>query len=681
MISAIDANQLNQNHYTDIGGPAITVGLFNYFGNGNKDLVVSCSIIPQGDNTKDLVVNQLHDPPALATVRRTIRTISGFTSFSTPHYVVSDINQTFTGSIRLELEPLASTGISTLFHKFGPGFANQNYQSSSFEASSLFVQTVAGRSKVGGIENITGRTIFGRTTLTPPLTGISNLNLSKFVSSGTAGIDEDIVYYTTEKHTKAPYLLMPNDKLFLSLSKYRSTFVSTSLSSNRPLSPYATTEPDGQYWFYHSSSHDVGISVGTIRLSLYGSLIKEGTEFHDTLNSRLDTDQVHEIIGAGPIVDEFDVFYSSELSGSSIDRFITGSILATTNDARQRIFSLSAPEIPTKFLLNGERGNPFDDRALSRFLTPSREVSTNFRNNQCMSSEERFWDSLVPDIIGVNQTNKGAVNTSLGFGATQITNQINLDTSFGGADLSWTKSFPFEPCYSTVPRVNQDKLRFRFSTTSTDSTARNVEGQFTVGIPEGGDGTIRYFVDGPVANFVSNNNSATYTQLLTGLSANDLFKVFFGIGELNTMYVPFGGTSAMGCTQFASFRIGAVDTGLNQRFLHKPVIRGWKYGLISGLPLFTKAVFRRDRYGFMRDMLEQRPDTKFSIQGTSINTADSVVRVSFVNSNNNVVLPEKTFSSNLSFEVTSSLPYFDGIVRNREEPISFAKANQSIVVI
>ena len=49
-------------------------------------------------------------------------------------------------------------------------------------------------------------------------------------------------------------------------------------------------------------------------------------------------------------------------------------------------------------------------------------------------------------------------------------------------------------------------------------------------------------------------------------------------------------------------------------------------------------------------------------------TTDSPVIVKFVDKDGKATKPENTWSSNLSFEATSSLPYFDGEVKNRTEP-------------
>ncbi len=683
MVSCIDENVIDPDYYTDIGGPAITVGLFNSFGT-TKDLILSATIVPSPDNVKSLTLNNVHNPPFSSSISRVIRTPSGFATFSTPGVVVNRPNTTtqqFSGSVKIEIEPFASTGISTLFHRLAPGFVEQLYFNSSFERSSIFIQTVCGRSKVGGLENLTGRTIFGRTTSTPSFVEIPNPSLSLHVASGTSGVNEDIVYYTTEKHSKAPYLLFPQDKLFLTLSKYRSAFVSSSNFSNPPSRSQATNEPNALYWFYHSSSHDVSIPTGTIRLTLYGSLVRENSEFHDTLNSRLDTEQIHEMIGSEPIVDVFDVFYSTELSGSTIDRFMTGSILTKTSLARQRVFSLSGIDDTRKTLVNGEKGVPFDDVSLSKMLTPRAEIATNFRNIQCSSSEERFWDSMVPNIIDITRINNGTIQVNSSFASTQVSNEISLDTESASCDKVWTKSFPFESKYSTVARVNQDKLRFKISN---DTVFRSVENQFTIGLRPGvvgGSPAGTNFSDTSPANFRDHKDTTGYSTLQTGLLTTDLFKIYFGIGDLNTMYSSSLGAGYIGSTQLASYRVKAHDQTQNWDYLHKPLIRGWKYGLASGLPLFTKAVFARNRYGFMRDMLEQRIDTKFLAQGMNIRATDSVIRVRFVNSSGDSVRPEETFSSNLSLEVTSSLPYFDDEVRNREEPIAFARANQSIVVI
>jgi hypothetical protein len=150
---------------------------------------------------------------------------------------------------------------------------------------------------------------------------------------------------------------------------------------------------------------------------------------------------------------------------------------------------------------------------------------------------------------------------------------------------------------------------------------------------------------------------------------------------------------------------GSADASRSVIFGISPEIRGWKYGLYNGLPSNSKAIFRRDRYGQVRDMLEQRPYTKFVNVNTSAldddamtnnnfdiqtesklnilkqvtSTGPSAAEVNFVRYRykkddrgigyiySEKVDPRLTISQNLSPEVTSSLPYFDGEAKLRQE--------------
>jgi len=58
-------------------------------------------------------------------------------------------------------------------------------------------------------------------------------------------------------------------------------------------------------------------------------------------------------------------------------------------------------------------------------------------------------------------------------------------------------------------------------------------------------------------------------------------------------------------------------------------VAGWKYGLYSAIPTKNKVIFRRDHFGHMRDMLEQRPFTKFSLEEKNTTTA-SPIKIRFV---------------------------------------------------
>jgi hypothetical protein len=212
--------------------------------------------------------------------------------------------------------------------------------------------------------------------------------------------------------------------------------------------------------------------------------------------------------------------------------------------------------------------------------------------------------------------------------------------------------------------------------------------------------------------------SSTYTNdfLMAGID-NVTVKTYSVAGDPNGPKI--GGNNY---PQFRTYRAdpranSAIleGTSLNQaatKVIHEanvfgvsPVIRGWKYGLYNGLPTNSKAIFRRGRFGQFRDMLEQRQYTKFvniddspasddattesgfnkfttsRLTRTTLSNevGPSVVSVNFFKQRyrkdgrgigtiyNEKVAPDLTTSQNLSSEVTSSLPYFDGEAKMRQE--------------
>lgn len=133
-----------------------------------------------------------------------------------------------------------------------------------------------------------------------------------------------------------------------------------------------------------------------------------------------------------------------------------------------------------------------------------------------------------------------------------------------------------------------------------------------------------------------------------------------------------------------------------------PIIRGWKHGLASGFPTYSRAMWRRNRFGQLRDMLEQRSYTKFVCDYESTIFANVAtpfgavqmvdekipaygqiepgpIDVKFVRRRykrdergigflyNESVTGELTLSQNTTSESTSANPYVDGIATMRKE--------------
>lgn len=294
-------------------------------------------------------------------------------------------------------------------------------------------------------------------------------------------------------------------------------------------------------------------------------------------------------------------------------------------------------------------------------------------------------------------------------------------------DRHWTKSFPFEPRYSKISR-NYSQNFNNIEATYSGSMVYDSETNFVkLPAPRKMNGLLVGTVgpqDGKVTNstksltsgmFIKNGENwehlwacdvssikkITYyynsggphvgTKSLTGSCGNqDMMKVLFGFGDSNTTFYSSSirnsndptGYARFGTNNWPEFRayyntdnndlpssyltnkIYEVLTG--STWAVSPVIRGWKYGLYSALPEYSSAYYRQGRYGQFRDLLEQRTFTRFFKQ-TSLNISetDPVVTVKFVDVDNNLTDPINTQSQNLSYEATSSLPFFDGSQRNR----------------
>lgn len=101
-----------------------------------------------------------------------------------------------------------------------------------------------------------------------------------------------------------------------------------------------------------------------------------------------------------------------------------------------------------------------------------------------------------------------------------------------------------------------------------------------------------------------------------------------------------------------------------------------RYGLLSIRLIGPSSVFRRDRFGQFRDMLEQSRDSKLLTNKKGKDSiGQSVVVATFVSASSDIATDGiYTQCSNLSFECTSSLPFTDAIARNRGDDVPATKA-------
>ena len=131
------------------------------------------------------------------------------------------------------------------------------------------------------------------------------------------------------------------------------------------------------------------------------------------------------------------------------------------------------------------------------------------------------------------------------------------------------------------------------------------------------------------------------------------------------------GSGIYGLIQYEKVRYAGFLTNIPQ--FSGMIYRGCKYGLINPTPLNSSAVYSSKNYGQFRDMLEQRQTSVFSSPSTGIPGDSYPVTVRFIDRSTGAALPVGEYSGtnsiNLSPYCTSSFPYFDGEVKDRELPL------------
>jgi hypothetical protein len=699
----------------DFAGPGLTLALYNQIKVNNhtrRDLIMTGTITHVNDMSASVVLSNF---PTLTNDFQ-LRPVGYLAYADVPGAVVRpQSNNTFTGSVVVKSEALIANGVTMKFSKDMVNEPSSQYSQNRIEILNLISKqqlTVVSSStsyaegyniayidsfgRGGSSIDPSPRSILGKEFSTTQgivsngnkianpfyLTGSARAAISASLSSGTRFRATAAIPLAS--HFRSPYLMLPGDQLVFALAKSRPFFYSSGLGG-----------PE----FSGSIAHDVVLASGTINVTLYGSYVKEGREFHDIFTTKLTSDAIHEAIANEPVLDEFEVAYRDEFVGGFSDDFISGTMvtqvasttqkLVVLTGSRGRVFSefnarnQATPDTSTAELLANSSKNFRLQPWWERVGTP--RVTNHYDDSEC------FWDSLMPSVADafakdgfkiflstlrafVNEPN--VATTNVGF--------VLLDgragtTAVNFANLNWARSFPYEPRYSGVSRQKSIQKSFVAKSMATGSG-------FLVPIdPVQVKGLFIGLMGSIPTNGIPFNEVSWYADvdLVSGLTSsmtlNDTVKVLFGFGDFNNVMIGtddshgtiFGersGTNNFVQTRNVDHPISFFSSPSANRYRFGPIIRGWKYGIRNGLTEFNHATFRRNRYGQNRDMLEQRLFTKFYLEskpGRATSISTSVVVVKFVDTNGNITSPENTQSQNLSFEATSSMPFFDGETRNR----------------
>lgn len=369
---------------------------------------------------------------------------------------------------------------------------------------------------------------------------------------------------------------------------------------------------------YSTGRSAMSLLPGKGKIRLYGSLVSNAQEYHDTRNQCLTTNAVHEFIGNDHVIDQYLTEPLYMYSGSYVGDWVTGSMSQNRRIITTTVASGSLSFDSTQFIDNETKSII---RGFNRFC-------------KHVSSEERYYDTVLPRIDSIITALGGKIY-NMGNAAMIV---LGHSSSLGFGDIAeqtWNRAFPFEPKFSSVSRMTSTRVTAVANYNYSGAAVPALE------LPVRLARVSEQSADGAYYLYETRGNYAKGDQVILA--------DFYGIGNFLT-----------GSPQPTAY---VDDTGYG-----RPKPRGFKYGILNAFPQNTDAVWRCDRFGQFRDLLEQRQDSKMLIDvdaGTP-RPGSSVVNVKFVEKNSVIVTRSMyTTSSNLSLEASSSLPYFDGTVRNR----------------
>ena len=176
------------------------------------------------------------------------------------------------------------------------------------------------------------------------------------------------------------------------------------------------------------------ISPGAGKLVMYGSMMREGKEFHQGLNQHLTSDAIHEDVESSAAdstpycLDQFDVDYETKFSGSYID--------LAFEQVEGREFGSPAGRIGFRpnSVLGGKAGT----------------TGSILRGLALIDTNERYQDSFFPDPVEIARVNEVSFvaddSASPEFGSGRyvfypLGPEVNAVIG-ATADLRWPRAFP-----------------------------------------------------------------------------------------------------------------------------------------------------------------------------------------------------------------------------------------------
>lgn len=131
-----------------------------------------------------------------------------------------------------------------------------------------------------------------------------------------------------------------------------------------------------------------------------------------------------------------------------------------------------------------------------------------------------------------------------------------------------------------------------------------------------------------------------------------------------------------GFRDFEYFDLATGVPSIETIRVYDPIVSQWGYGIYNAIPTFSKMIFKRNHFGHFRDILEQRPYTKFLLASKRSTVQQAAVNINFVSgtlayqrardyltASNPSYNP--TDSGQFDFEYKAGQPFFDNIDLNQ----------------
>ena len=472
----------------------------------------------------------------------------------------------------------------------------------------------------------------------------------------------------------SPYLIMPGDKLIFGWQ-----------------SPTYYTVAASQL----QTSGTLKILPGAGKLTLYGSYLQDDKPVHNIYKDQLNSDAAHEAIPAGPwVLDRFESEPQMMYSSSMREEHVTGTMVTRGADGSLVVTDVNDLGIGGVRAISAKAS---DGNLGQRWSF--------FRNNRLFDSDEQYYDSMQPNPLDVLFTygggDKRAYGTAAGaFSLISIPGEVYVGDPIAAVynselnsikNINFVGSFPFGEKYPNVSRVKSINSKLLSSQLIVSlaiggNAFKNLIGVGFITGSASGNGTLSNLVrDGGLfrrapsiltssADFIFIKTSREDTNPVSGASRYLADNVDSdGVNYHLSRFMGCFGSGYMQLIQYGNLApTYPTDGSINQMFY-----RGVKHGLINPTPLFSSAVFNGTQFGQLRDMLEQRQYTRFSLNDNTL--TDSAIYVQFINRGAtpgtlNIVSGSFTNSSNISKFATSEHPYDDGradydLIWDRDTPL------------